>query len=366
MHATDAQGIHRHQAAHAATGAGGRRRVLLASRRRRRLVEIVGFAGGQPRNALTQLQAHVTDQGGHVAAEAAYIQGLQALDHGDRQRIVAVDDGQARRLEDAGLGLRIGLHVAMPVEVVLGHVQHDRGVGRQRPRGFQLEAGEFQHPHLRQIILVQRIHQRGQRGGADIAGRARAHPACLDQLPGQRGDGGLAIGASDRQHARTILSGFGQAGQRAGEQLDLAHHFHVALTGLLQQFAGRRLVRHQSRAQHDLRHTVEQVRGELLAAAQPVFDRGIGQRRLQRGQPSRLRARVRHAQGRTLAGVPARGGHARLAQSEDQDKRCGGTGGFSRIHRNFSVERPTSTSIMVMIQNRTTTWVSFQPPTSKW
>ena len=36
--------------------------------------------------------------------------------------------------------------------------------------------------------------------------------------------------------------------------------------------------------------------------------------------------------------------------------------GFFLAHqRSFSVDRPTRTSIMVMIQNRTTTWFSFQP-----
>ena len=30
-------------------------------------------------------------------------------------------------------------------------------------------------------------------------------------------------------------------------------------------------------------------------------------------------------------------------------------------HRSFSVDNPTSTSIIVMIQNLTTTWFSFQP-----
>jgi hypothetical protein len=34
--------------------------------------------------------------------------------------------------------------------------------------------------------------------------------------------------------------------------------------------------------------------------------------------------------------------------------------------RSFRVDRPTSTSMMVMIQKRTTTCVSFQPPSSKW
>ena len=36
--------------------------------------------------------------------------------------------------------------------------------------------------------------------------------------------------------------------------------------------------------------------------------------------------------------------------------------GFEGFHqRSFKVERPTRTSIIVMIQNRTTTWFSFQP-----
>ena len=34
---------------------------------------------------------------------------------------------------------------------------------------------------------------------------------------------------------------------------------------------------------------------------------------------------------------------------------------FASHHRSFSVERPTRTSIIVMIQKRTTTWFSFQP-----
>ena len=39
--------------------------------------------------------------------------------------------------------------------------------------------------------------------------------------------------------------------------------------------------------------------------------------------------------------------------------------GFFRAHLSFSVDRPTRHSIMVMIQNRITTWVSFQPSFSK-
>ncbi|KAG1434920.1 hypothetical protein G6F57_021365 [Rhizopus arrhizus] len=108
-----------------------------------------------------------------------------------------------------------------------------------------------------------------------------------------------------------------------------------------------------------------QRRIEGHVATQAVFHIALRQRIAQRRQSARLGARVGHAQAGAQAGAPASGGDTRLAQSEDQDERRVSAGGFHRIHRNFSVERPISTSIMLMIQKRTTTWVSFQPPTSK-
>ena len=49
--------------------------------------------------------------------------------------------------------------------------------------------------------------------------------------------------------------------------------------------------------------------------------------------------------------------------------RCGVFAGqvcFVFVHRNFRVDRPTRHKSMVMIQKRTTTWVSFHPDFSKW
>jgi hypothetical protein len=37
---------------------------------------------------------------------------------------------------------------------------------------------------------------------------------------------------------------------------------------------------------------------------------------------------------------------------------------FSHVHLSFKVDNPKSTSIIVMIQKRTTTWFSFQPLSS--
>src|SRR5690606_39697510 len=107
-------------------------------------------------------------------------------------------------------------------------------------------------------------------------------------------------------------------------------------------------------------------RVEDVAAPQAILYLRVRQRLAQRSEPPGGVARVRHAQGRTLPRAPARGSHAGLAQSKDQDaRRIGAKGLGTTVHRNFKVERPISTSIMLMIQKRTTTWVSFQPPTSK-
>ncbi len=254
----------------------------------------------------------------------------------------------------------------MPIEVILRDVQHHGGVGHQAARGFQLEARQFQHPHLRQRVFVQGAHQRGERGRADVAGGQRGQAAGLDQRARQGGDRGLAVSARDGEQAGPVFALLGQLGQRAREQLDFAHDFDAARARLGQQRTGRRLARRQARAYHHLVHIVQQRQFEELVAAQAEFHVRIGQRGAQGLQTARLGTGVRHAQPGALAGEPARGGHARLSQSEDQDERRIGAGGFHRIHRNFRVERPISTSIMVMIQNRTTTWVSFQPPTSKW
>ena len=96
------------------------------------------------------------------------------------------------------------------------------------------------------------------------------------------------------------------------------------------------------------------------------------------GRPlRRLGARVGHAQFEPAHGQPA--GHRETAVAESEDEcaggrslraaRCGASllGAARRgAHRSFSVDKPTSTSIMLMIQNRTTTCVSFQPDNSKW
>ncbi len=87
----------------------------------------------------------------------------------------------------------------------------------------------------------------------------------------------------------------------------------------------------------------------------------LGQRRIlaQRLDPRRLRAAVGDAHARAPQRAPARHCQPRLAEPQHQDVFSG-----QCTHRSFSVDRPNSTSMMVMIQKRTTTCVSFQPLSS--
>ncbi len=78
----------------------------------------------------------------------------------------------------------------------------------------------------------------------------------------------------------------------------------------------------------------------------------------QAGQPGRVVAAIRHAHTGTAAIEEARHRQAGFAQPQDQSTfSCG-------IHLSFNVDSPNKTSIIVMIQKRTTTCDSFQPDSS--
>ena len=93
--------------------------------------------------------------------------------------------------------------------------------------------------------------------------------------------------------------------------------------------------------------------------SQDEFDLSALQARYERTK-GRRRAAVDHAQVRATQGAPACHRQARFTQADHQHTFSG-----QGAHLSFRVDRPNSTSMMVMIQNRTTTWVSFQPPSSK-
>ena len=107
--------------------------------------------------------------------------------------------------EDARLRTGIRVHRAVPVEVVLRHVEHGRGGGLEVLDAIELEARQLEHPDLGQrrglalfVLRVERGGERVEHRRPDVAGRGDAAAAALDQQRGQRGRRRLAVGAGDR------------------------------------------------------------------------------------------------------------------------------------------------------------------------
>ena len=258
--------------------------------------------------------------------------------------VLAVEHLHAAAGEDARLGRGIVVHPGIAVEVVVRDVEHCRRIGLQAYCRLQLEARQFQHPDIRQLARIEAGHQGGQRSRANVAGHRRHLAGGAAQRARHRRRGGLAVGAGDGDHP----AGFAQAvfAQGAGEQLDLADDGNAAPGGC----GHHRLVERKPR--RETQH--------LDASQQFLVERSGQQFRarraaLQFGGMRRLAARIGHAHAGTQARQPLRHGQARLAEPEHQNR-------FAlQCHLSFSVDKPNSTSMIVMIQNLTTTWVSFQP-----
>src|SRR2546423_919841 len=169
-------------------------------------------------------------------------------------------------------------------------------------------------------------------------------------MPGEGGDGALAVGAGDGEHRRPVMP---------GEELDVAEHRNAAGERLdderiAEREAGADAHQIDRREQRVAEGTEMDVAGEL-------------------GEPRRLGPGVGDANARAMALGVARYRKTGIAEAEDQQAPPGEGEGLGprqqaddalAHHRSLSVERPKSTSIMVMIQKRTTTWLSFQPSSS--
>ena len=79
--------------------------------------------------------------------------------------------------------------------MVFGNVQAGGGIGIQQRRGFQLEAGQFQHPHVGRLAFARQ--PRFQHWRADIARHHGIQTALRAQMPHQAGGGGFAVAAGD-------------------------------------------------------------------------------------------------------------------------------------------------------------------------
>ena len=218
-----------------------------------------GFLAGvhgahQPGQTVHVFQPQVADPRGQVAAKAQKRAGRcwrffgragtdfdfreRRRGHGHHCCIVAVQNHGGAGTENAGLGGGVVIHAAVPVQMVLAEIEHHSCSRLKRAAAVQLEAGEFQHPDLGQGLRVHGLRQRVEQGRADVAGHGNRLAGARDQLAGQRGDRGFAIGAGDGQHTGRIGALHVQVGQGLGKQAELATHPQAQAAGCVHQGRG--------------------------------------------------------------------------------------------------------------------------------
>ena len=101
----------------------------------------------------------------------------------------------------------------VPVEVVLGDVEHGGGLGAHRVGVVQLEAGELDREHVVRLGVHDRLDDRQ----ADVADRDAAQAGGAQDRVEHLHGGGLAVGAGDAQPRGGVV----RVAQPPG-QLDLA------------------------------------------------------------------------------------------------------------------------------------------------
>lgn len=138
-----------------------------------------------------------------------------------------VDAGDRVALVDAALVGGVGVHRAVPVEVVRGQVEDGRGVGAYGGRPVQLVAGELDGEDVVGLLAGHHVDDRG----ADVAdGRGLETGRAQDRRE-HLGGGGLAVGTGDREPRGRVL-----AAQQPGD-LDVAHDIDAGLGGGFEQRA---------------------------------------------------------------------------------------------------------------------------------
>ena len=120
-------------------------------------------------------------------------------------------DGGAVADEEPSLAVFVLLDGAMTVEVVVGEVREDRGIGKELRTALELEAGELTDDHVSRAI--------GGGGIGDSEGRVpgadRRTAVGLEDGGDQRDGGALAVGSGNRQQ---------RAGVQAPAELRLVDH----------------------------------------------------------------------------------------------------------------------------------------------
>ena len=223
--------------------------------------------------------------------------------------IVGIEDREILSLlilEDAGLGVGVGLERAVAVEVVGRNVEHHRNFWTKRLDRLQLEA-RYLEDHNRVRL---RGPDQGDRRRANIAADRCGKASSRDDFTRQSCGRGLSVGT---------CYGDDVPGQKLRRQLNLADHELTHSAGLHQG----RGIHGDAGADHD-----EILSAEGAFAVSAGFDRDavIEQDRNLFAQLV-LRLGVRNRDFRPSRLQEQGGGHARLAQADDQNAFVG------EIHR---------------------------------
>ncbi len=163
---------------------------------------------GGDKDVLGAVEAHheaaVAHEGGarrtgvlaHVHAAHAQAPRVEAANHGAAPVVAVRDHGKVPRLEvgkDLLLCLGIRLHAAVPLHVVRRDVHEAGDVRVQKARGCQLEARELGYEPRSGLALSKAARD----DGADVAHGLGDASALAQERRGERGRGGLPVGAGD-------------------------------------------------------------------------------------------------------------------------------------------------------------------------
>ena len=299
----------------------------------------LGTTGSRLDDAIVQEPTTVLDRGGPREESAA---GFQVQTGNDR--IVGIENRLIARLlalEDPTLGREVAGQVAVPVQVIARQIEQGGGPRSEAVHRLELEARHLGH----EDPSFGAVHA-GRQGPADVAADLDLHAGRLEQRAGHCRRRALAVAAGDADH--------GAVGRREA-QLHLGDD-HGALSPRPPQ---ERRVDGDPRAHHDPVH----------------FDRSLFRIGSQMGREARVRRQLGEV--RRLAPIDAHHldapgpeqpgrGETRPSQAVDQDTSpLLWLPGHSH-QRSFRVERLMRAKRMATIQNRTMTFGSGQPESSKW
>ena len=257
--------------------------------------------------------------------------------------------------------------------MVLRDVEHGRRDWHERVRRFQLKARELEHEDVGPTIV------RGnciEHGFADVARNDGHESGGACKRASQRGHGALAIRPGDREH-------FLRGRERAHKELDVADEFDATRHCSGDRFlilrdsgadrnqigARQRRAGNRARRQRHLRKVGLQLVGEWRRrTCVGDTDRRSARHEIARerepGEPESqhddVASGVFHLSG-GCSSVPARPPEGHCAPPRGAAKPNASEASVGAVHLSLSEESPNSTSSIVMIQKRTTTWFSFHP-----